>query len=431
MNTNDKIYTAKDFANYHAGTMPMQEMYALEKATLDDPFLADALEGYAYTNTAENDLAFIQEKIIAKTAPHKSFWLNKSTAKTWLSAAAVFILMGTVAYYFYIGEDEKTTTAIAEVKEIKNPPVLQKYDSVKPAPPEEIRLAQNENNPFTKKPKASAPPETTVNDDKLLTAQKELIAKKDEETTKEKMQIDALQNSKMLNNQNYANYYMQQGNVKDLKGGPLQNVIVKDKYNNATITDNNGQFKLRSLDSNAELSLASVGYESKKVVLNTNVTQNITLENANNSLSEVVVFSDGVSKKSSLPGVAAKNASEGLSGKVAGVNVESSTAVTSQPSVKIRGAASMKKQPDILMANTTAFDQYVKNNKIPIFDENNIPQNGIVRLLFFVDKNGRPKNIEVVSSTCKACNAQAITLLKNGPVWLTAVLQYKYADVTF
>ncbi|MFN0082760.1 MAG: hypothetical protein ACKVOM_09610 [Ferruginibacter sp.] len=91
----------------------------------------------------------------------------------------------------------------------------------------------------------------------------------------------------------------------------------------------------------------------------------------------------------------------------------------------------LKKQRDTLTANTIAFNEYVKNNKIPLFDENDIPQNGIVRLFFFVDKNGRPQNIEVVSSTCNACNAQAIILLKNGPLWLASVLQYKYVTVTF
>lgn len=431
MNTNDKIYTAKDFANYHSGTMPVQEMHALEKAALEDPFLADALEGYSYTSTAENDLAFVKEKIIAKAAPSKSFWLNKSTAKTWLSAAAVFILMGTAAYYFYRSRDDKAIAPIAGVKEKETPSVLQKYDSAKPVPVEEIELAQNNSNLSSKKPNVSPLQQLTVSDDKPALAKEEAIAQKDEEATKEKTKMDALQNSKMLNNQNYANYYMQQGNVKDLKGGPLQNVIVKDKYNNATITDNNGQFKLRSLDSNAELSLASVGYESKNVLVNTNVTQNITLENANNSLSEVVVFSDGARKKTSLPAVTAKNASENLKGKVAGVNVQASGAVTSQPSAKIRAASNLKKQTDTLTANTIAFNEYVKNNKIPLFDENNIPQNGIVRLFFFVDKNGRPQNIEVVSSTCNACNEQAISLLKNGPVWLAGVVQYKYASVTF
>jgi len=31
-------------------------MHALEKAALDDPFLADALEGYLYTTTASDDI---------------------------------------------------------------------------------------------------------------------------------------------------------------------------------------------------------------------------------------------------------------------------------------------------------------------------------------------------------------------------------------
>ena len=66
MNKQNKTYNAQDFVNYHAGKMPAQEMYALERAALEDDFLADALEGYANTNNAENEIATINEKLATK-----------------------------------------------------------------------------------------------------------------------------------------------------------------------------------------------------------------------------------------------------------------------------------------------------------------------------------------------------------------------------
>jgi hypothetical protein len=45
-NKHDIIYTAEDIQRYLAGGMEPAEMHALEKAALDDAFLAEAIEGY-------------------------------------------------------------------------------------------------------------------------------------------------------------------------------------------------------------------------------------------------------------------------------------------------------------------------------------------------------------------------------------------------
>ena len=63
---NDKLYTADDIMRYHSGLMPETEMHALEKAALEDPFLADALEGYLNTSIPKEDLAEIRERLSKK-----------------------------------------------------------------------------------------------------------------------------------------------------------------------------------------------------------------------------------------------------------------------------------------------------------------------------------------------------------------------------
>ena len=60
-----KTYTAKDIERYHRGEMSAAEMHLLEKAALDDPALADMLEGYAFTTTASADLHNLQKKVAA------------------------------------------------------------------------------------------------------------------------------------------------------------------------------------------------------------------------------------------------------------------------------------------------------------------------------------------------------------------------------
>lgn len=44
-------FTAQDIERYYSGQMSSIEMHQLEKAAMEDPFLADALEGYGYTHT--------------------------------------------------------------------------------------------------------------------------------------------------------------------------------------------------------------------------------------------------------------------------------------------------------------------------------------------------------------------------------------------
>src|SRR5690242_1497638 len=49
-------YTAADIQRYVQGKLSAREMHAMEKAALDDPFLADAMEGMqeAFTTHEEN-----------------------------------------------------------------------------------------------------------------------------------------------------------------------------------------------------------------------------------------------------------------------------------------------------------------------------------------------------------------------------------------
>ncbi len=66
MEEKNKIYKATDFARYHSGTMPADEMHAIEKAALEDPFLADALEGYPNTINFESDILDLKARLKEK-----------------------------------------------------------------------------------------------------------------------------------------------------------------------------------------------------------------------------------------------------------------------------------------------------------------------------------------------------------------------------
>jgi hypothetical protein len=86
-----KSYSATDIERYHNGLMTARERHALEKAALEDPFLADALEGYAFTTTPQKDLEEIKSRIYQKTQAKKTvpFIIRYS----WIKIAALFLLV--------------------------------------------------------------------------------------------------------------------------------------------------------------------------------------------------------------------------------------------------------------------------------------------------------------------------------------------------
>lgn len=92
-------YTAADIQRYHAGEMTAQERHALEKAALDDPFLADALEGYVLTKTAAADIEKIKARLTKKEEAKVVPMVPQRLP--WLRIAALFVLIAGGAWLAY------------------------------------------------------------------------------------------------------------------------------------------------------------------------------------------------------------------------------------------------------------------------------------------------------------------------------------------
>lgn len=85
-------YTAKDFERYHNGGMTAAEMHQLEKAALNDPMLADALEGYRFSKAPVTEMATLQsrlqERIQSASKKNRTVWLQP-----WMRIAALAVLI--------------------------------------------------------------------------------------------------------------------------------------------------------------------------------------------------------------------------------------------------------------------------------------------------------------------------------------------------
>ncbi|WP_051691683.1 SusC/RagA family TonB-linked outer membrane protein [Pedobacter borealis] len=158
----------------------------------------------------------------------------------------------------------------------------------------------------------------------------------------------------------YAQNISVKGNVKD-KNGILPGVSVNVKNTKAAVsTDGNGNYSI-SVAPNATLIFSAIGYKTREVEVNNRTNLNITLEEAANDLTDVVVIGYGTAKKKDITGAVSSvgltnvektpvfGTAQLLQGQVSGVQV---TQTNSQPgaafSVRVRGTNSINFSSDPL-----------------------------------------------------------------------------------
>ncbi|WP_373941415.1 SusC/RagA family TonB-linked outer membrane protein [Polaribacter sejongensis] len=145
--------------------------------------------------------------------------------------------------------------------------------------------------------------------------------------------------------------------VSDADGIPIPNVsvVLKGQLNTGTITDFDGVFSINLNDENGVLIFSYLGYETKEVLYAGNQKLNIILKEEANSLDEVVIVGYGSQKRSDVTGAISSvksedfnqgvvaNAGQLLRGKVAGVNVSSSSGEPgATQDIVIRGVGSLR-----------------------------------------------------------------------------------------
>ncbi|QKJ29902.1 TonB-dependent receptor [Mucilaginibacter mali] len=92
------------------------------------------------------------------------------------------------------------------------------------------------------------------------------------------------------------------GVVRDIKGASIPGVTVKIiGTTNGVLTDAEGKYTLKNVSPTAKISFSSIGYTSKEFTAN-KTTINVTLEEDNQNLNEVVVVGYGEQKKSTVTG---------------------------------------------------------------------------------------------------------------------------------
>lgn len=362
MKENGKKYNATDFARYHSGAMPPEEMHALERAALEDPFLADTLDGYAWSKEHEKELSEIRQRLAERKKKKPATIFSLAHHIWWKIAAMLIIIAGTGYFLSHINSQKEGFWATKEgplkKEEVEIKPQLKGDTTVtegtvafeKPSSEKQKNIPSKSPAPRTKSKQAPQDVNTDQKETEPSTIKEPLSTEQFTDTLK---QLTAL-------------------NKKPAK---------------ILLLDTGEESFFRPSDS---ISFVAVS-RNKSSEDSANVA---TLDQDKPALAEVVVTGYRNKRRAGNQ----KKIARELSGKVSGIQVDKSTPYPKEGKEK--------------------FDKYIQDHGVPLLDSSvkRIPVD--ILLSFTLNKKGNPIHIKVLESSCKPCDAEAIRLLKNGPDWV-------------
>jgi len=364
MKQNNKKYNAIDFAHYHSGDMPPDERHALEKAALEDPFLADALDGYVYSKDTKKELDEIKMRLDEKSKKRKLFTISSLSPPTWWKIAAMVILFAAAGYYFYATNSEKETSFVVknDAPKKQNPVAISPAQNDTTAREDDLAFEKPSGKNENRVAKLSPPTIKSMEvSPRRKTTAGEIKTEKERSTSGEVL-ADTDKNSVAMNNDKIASL----------------NIIRKDLGKEALLhSPDTTALVAASLHKNDSGSFPGLAMNQKATALN-----------------EVVVTGYGTRRKKNMTG----SDNEALQGKVSGVQITRATPYPKDGKEK--------------------FDQFIKDNAVPVFDSTGKRITANILLSFTLSRKGKPTHIKVLESSCKACEKEATTLLENGAKWI-------------
>lgn len=338
-------YGMEDIQRYLSGNMSSREMHEIEKAALNDPMLADALDGYknADAKTTGQHLNEIKawvfkEQVLDSPIPAPA---RPGAAKWWRwSAAATTLGIVAFATWFFLNfntgvknseiaqnlpKSEATTenSSLAaptetgsQTKELPPqekeivPPTMVKPPQVKPVslPPtkteeanpasiaganEQFQSQKTENNASQKKD-ATNLLQDNISDfatENQETKEKKIASRDaNRENTNQPITLRGQGTAKNSN----TNYF--RGWIQDQNGQPISGASIL--INNKGITsDPAGRFMIPATDSIVDASVSAIGFQLKQIALVKGRVTNVVLSPSNSQLNEVVVVGYGSKQK--------------------------------------------------------------------------------------------------------------------------------------
>ena len=371
-------------SDYIQGLRKGKEAHRLEKESMKDPFLADAIDGYNQVE-GNHEQRIEQLRIQISTRSTKK---RNTYAIIWSVAACLVIGFGISSYFLFLKETPEPVIPIIPQKEIALVPTKTKTDST-PISPVSTKQADKKDIIAKSRTTISKPPSapiTTMPMEEETSDQ--MVAATDEEVimTTGASDPESVKKMRIAKMAVIPTNDIIKGKVTDPKGEPLIGASVMYKGTNiGTVTDVNGEFSLLKKAENKQLTAQYIGYDPVEVPVDTSRTMLIAMNEDQKGLSEVVVVGHGVNKKANKD-----NTPQPVDGK-------------------------------------RKYLKYLKKNLVRPTDETCAQVKGKVVLTFLVNRDGRPFHIKVKKSLCESSDKEAIRLVQEGPDWTYG---NKQAEVT-
>lgn len=374
--TGHRIYNHSDIEKYWKGQLTSDEMRDMEKHALEDPLLADAMEGYAHATTAGDDLDLLRIKLDQRISGSR----RKIVTMPWFRAAAAVIIIagaGLIASQLLVKKSDDPGLATTKKQtEAGNATT----DSVVVGTSTEGSQASNEQleqreKTSTANPDQSVSSQTNATDNKVTDVAQADQMSSPPFTGEESINLPARAEVSKIDISNKFT-----GRIVDQQNNPVPFAnIMNRKDEVGTYTNEKGLFNLISSDSVLELQVKALGYE----------TRNLSI--SSDKRAEVVMNTDPSAYNYTISGKA------------------KSKSTARKQNVQVE-----EPEPEVGWSN---YDIYIANN-IRLPDNLQERPKNSVELSFDIDNNGQPINIRVSqSSSCASCDQEAIRLLREGPKW--------------
>jgi len=406
--------------DYLDGKLDAKAMHFVERQALEDPFVAEALEGLKQSPKRKQTLSILQKQLYDRVSekPIKRKLWGITTQRLSIAATATVAFIA-VSILFFMRETNRRN---AEVAARKKDGVIVRLDSSTAVASSKLKqdtvvqsatqtalvdkaIADAKNTDLAKNTKTntiiqSAPQEIVAAKPTIGYNRAKLAKAENMNTYAEKAKAD----QSVLNEVKVAaapaiasNKIAFTGNVVDQSNGqPIQGAVVKlAGSKNVTATDAKGYFYLPA-DSNAkdkDLLINAIGFKEAPVVGIQDPNAIKSALSGNKSLNEIALItgSNGQKKENIPAPKITLRAEQNLDGKATGE-------ITKPVPV-----------------STINYTQYLENNN-KLYNPKGPEQ--FVILSFKVKKNGRPSNIAVIKSLNKKADAEAVRLIRVGPDWV-------------
>ncbi|MFT4070726.1 MAG: carboxypeptidase-like regulatory domain-containing protein [Dysgonamonadaceae bacterium] len=346
-----------------------KDAHEFEEELMNDPFLAEALEGYEEVDGNHILIVSQLRKRIKKKSKRKIF---SHPRFIWSAIIASVLIVIFIAYYFIGGYhlEKKKEQQLPEQKE--NVQIKSAYNH------EQVSELVKEETSDSKK-------ESHSRQDVFLPKEKSVAGAAVEHRRNASVPHSNINNPIKNASPAQAQALLRFealdviGIVKDATGNPLMGVKVKSYSGEETMTDKQGRFALKSTTD--KLVFSYIGFKSTEIALN----------KSKNPITVTMKEDDCMLAEQEIIG---------------------------KDSWRSKAKSVVKAQPVI---GDKAYAEYIDANKKLSKDSDCAAKKGKVKVAFSTDEKGRPYNIHITQGLCSESDHLAVYLINHGCNWTANV----------